>query len=88
MNAILNKEKRDGNLLCVHTNERRYDFNKFTMLEQFFDNIISGKTTIKQAKDEQNGINKEILDLEEYNPTKQDKIKGRSKALKNAKKSF
>ena len=75
MNTKFNKEKRDGSLLCGYTNGREYDFSKFTMLKQFHYYIISGKITMKQAKDEQNEINKEISDLEEHSPTKRDKIK-------------
>ena len=46
------KEKTNGNFLCVHTNGRRYDFNRFATLEQLYYDIFSGKTTIKEAKDE------------------------------------
>ena len=75
INKKLEKEKKDGNLLCVHTNEREYNFNKFTLLKHFYYGIISGKVTIRQTRDEQNEINKEISDLEKYNPTNQSKIK-------------
>ena len=66
-------KKRNGNFLCVHTNGKRYDFNKFTTLEQLYYDILSGKTTIKQAKDEQKKIDKEILGLKGYGPTNQKK---------------
>ena len=75
INKKLEKEKQDGNLLCVHTNGREYNFHKFTLLEQFCYDILSGKVTIRQAKDKQNEINKEISDLEKYNPINQSKIK-------------
>ena len=57
----------------MHTNGKRYDFNKFTTLEQLYYDILSGKTTIKQAKDEQKKIDKEILGLKSYGPTNQKK---------------
>ena len=69
MNKKLEKEKKDG------TNGREYNFNKFSLLEQFYYDILSGKVTIRKAKDEQNEINKEISDLEKYNPPNQSKIK-------------
>ena len=68
INKKLENDKKDGNLLCVHTNGREYNYNKFTLLEQFYYDILSGKVTIRQTKDEQNEINKEISDLEKYNP--------------------
>ena len=71
----MKKKKKDGNLLCVHKNGREYNFNKFPLLEQFYDDILSGKVTIRQTKDEQNEINKEISDLEKYNPANKNKIK-------------
>ena len=43
INKKLKKEKKDGNLLCVHTNGREYNFNKFTLLEQFYYDIPSVK---------------------------------------------
>ena len=57
----------------MHTNGEVYDFNKLTLLEQFYHNIISGKVSIKQAKNEQDRMNKMISDLEKYKPTKKDK---------------
>ena len=61
------------------------DFNKFTTLEQLYYDILSGKTTMKQAKGEQKEIDKEILGLKNYGPTNQKEIEERSKALDNAK---
>ena len=52
------KKKKNGNLLCVHINGREYNFTKFTLLEQFYHDILSGKVTIRQTKDELNEINK------------------------------
>ena len=71
----MKKKKKDSNLLCVHTNGREYNFNKLKLLEQCYYDIPSGKVTIRQAKDEQNEINKEISDLEKYSPKNQNKIK-------------
>ena len=45
------------------------------MLKQFYDDILSGRITIKQSKDEQNEINEEISDLEDYKPANRNKIK-------------
>ena len=33
INNKLEKEKKDSNHLCVHTNGREYNFNKFTLLK-------------------------------------------------------
>ena len=38
----------------MHTNGREYNFNKFTLLKQFYYDILSGKVTIRQARDEKN----------------------------------
>ena len=70
----------------MHTNGEVYDFNKLTLLEQFYHNIISGKVSIKQAKNEQDRMNKMISDLEKYKPTKKDKRDERF--LKMQKKKF
>ena len=48
----------------LHANGKGYDFNKVTTVEQLYYDIFSGKTTMKQATDEQKDIDKEILDLE------------------------
>ena len=84
----IEKEKEKGNLLCVHTNGEVHDFNKFTLLEQFYHNIISGKVTIKQAKNESDKTNKKISDLEKYNPTNKDRKGERLKVLKKQTKSL
>ena len=78
MNIKLKTEKKNGNLLCVHTNGRKYDFSRFTMIEQFYYDILSGKITIKQPKDEQNEIKQEIFSLDSYDLKKQDQIDERS----------
>ena len=39
----LKKEKNDGNLLCEHANGREHNFNKFTLLEQFYYDILRVK---------------------------------------------
>ena len=57
----------------MYTNGKRYDFNKLTTLEQLYYDILSGKTTIKQSKDEQKEIDKEIFNLKNYEPTNQKK---------------
>ena len=54
------------------------------MLKQFYDDILSGRITIKQSKDEQNEINEEISDLEDYKPANRNKIKEKSKVYENA----
>ena len=51
INGELEKEKEKDNLLSVHTSGEPYDFNKFTLLEQFYHNIISRKITINLGKD-------------------------------------
>ena len=72
----------------MHTSGRRYNFSRFTMLEQFYYDILSGKITVKQAKDKQNEIKKEISSLDSYDKKRQDKIDERSNVLKNAKRNF
>ena len=39
----LKKEKNDGNLLCEHAIGREHNFNKFTLLEQFYYDILRVK---------------------------------------------
>ena len=58
------------------------------MLQQFYYDILSGKITVKQAKDKQNEIKKEISSLDSYDQKRQDKIDERSNVLKNAKRNF
>ena len=90
----MKKKKKDGNRLCGPTNVREYNFNKFTgilllfyfIIGVYYD-ILPGKVTIRQGKEEQNEINEEISDLEKYNPTNQSKIK-KSKVLENARNFF
>ena len=56
----LREEIKRGNLLCVYTNGTEYNFSNFKLLEQFYYDIVSGRITIEQAKDEQNRMNELI----------------------------
>ena len=69
INNKIETEKKDVNLLCVHRNGREYNFNKFTLLERFYYDILFGRVKIGKVKDEQNEIDKEISDFKKDNPT-------------------
>ena len=50
--------------------------------------MFNGHISIKQAKDEQSEMKEEITNLENYNPTNEQKIKSDEEVFNNTKKLF
>ena len=73
-------------LLCVHSNGRPYNFNGFTKIEDLESNIYWGHISIKQAKIEQNIMEKFISGLRKFKPKKESIKESKDETLYNAKK--
>ena len=66
----VNKKVDYKKLLWAHSNGRIYNFNGFTKIEDLENEIYRGHISIKQAKNEQNKMEKLISDLSKYKPRK------------------
>ena len=74
--------------MCFNSNGTVYDFNKFSDIKKLGNYIFYGNISIKEVKEEQDEMEKKILDLEGYNPINEQKIKSREEVLNNAKIPF
>ena len=63
------KDNEDKNFLCTHSNRKEYNFYKFANLNLLRNNIYNGKTSIKDAQEEQFKIEKLLMSLKEYKPS-------------------
>ena len=75
--------------VSTHSNGKTiFDFGKFTRLEPFYYDIISGRISIKRAKNEQNKMDELITELKGYNPKIKNKRRSKFEILGNAKRFF
>ena len=72
--------------MCFHSDGTVHDFNEFKDIKQLGSDIFYVNISIKEVKDEQDEMKKEIIDLESYNPINEKRIKSREEIAINAKK--
>ena len=69
----INRENKSNKFVCFHSNGTPYDFKNFRDINQFGNDILYSNTSLKQPKDEQDGMKDEMAKLENYNPTNENK---------------
>ena len=74
VNKII-RENKYKKFACSHSNETLYNFNTFSDIKQLGNDIFNGNVSIKEVKDDQDEMKKEIIGLESYNPIKEQRIK-------------
>ena len=76
-----NKENKNKNFVGVHSNGTPYSFIKFMDINQSRNDILYGRISIKQAKDEQDEMKEKMTKLENYNPTNKQKINSKQEVF-------
>ena len=87
----LKEEKNDTaskRLVCVKADGTIFNFNIFKSSLDFPSDIYNGKILLEVAKNSQYKMFKVLDDLNEYNPTRLDKMKTRDKTLNDAEKLY
>ena len=77
------KDNEDRNFLCIHSNKKAYNIYKFANLNLFGNKIFNGKSSVKDALEEQGKMEKLLMSLKKY-PLNDYKRKTRKEVLKNA----
>ena len=73
----INKKLRNAELVCTKTDGTKYDFNIFTLPLEFVEEIHNYETTLDEAKDNQDKLEKLINKLKNYEAKKPSKIEER-----------
>ena len=81
----MNRENKNKKF---HSNGTSYDFNKFRDINQFANDILHCRISIKQEKDEQDEMKEEMAKLENYNSTSEQKVNSKEEVFNNAKGFF
>ena len=85
----IKKGKKDidpEKIVCVKSDGTIFNFNKFKVSLDLASNIYRDKSSLKDAKNEQNKIRILLNKLRKYNPTKPKKIKAKKETLSAAEK--
>ena len=85
----IKKGKKDidpEQIVCVKSDGTIFNFNKFKVSLDLASNIYRDKSSLKDAKNEQNEIRILLNKLRKYNPTKPKKIKAKKETLSAAEK--
>ena len=82
------KKNKTKKFICIHTNRKPCDFNKFRGLKQFGNDIFSGTNLIEEAKDEQDKMERLLMSLKKYNPTSKKRKDAKDEVGKNAEELF
>ena len=73
-------------LVCTKTDGSKYDFKLFAFSIEFIEKIYNHEITLNEAINDQTELKILINKLNNYNPLKTEKIEGKTRALKSAKK--
>ena len=71
--------------MCFHSNGTSYDFNRFRYIKQFGSDNFNVRILIKEAKDEQDEMKKEMTKFENYNATNKHKLNSKEEVFNNTK---
>ena len=69
----MTKKNKYKKFICIHSNRKPYDFNKFRDLKQFGNDIFSDTNSIEETKDEQDKTERLLTSLKKYNSTSKEK---------------
>ena len=72
----ISRKNKNKKFVCFHSSGRPYDFNKFRDIKQLRSDIFNGHISIKQAKDEQDEMER-MANLENYNPANKNKVESK-----------
>ena len=87
----IREEKNDidpEKLVCTKSDETIFNFNIFKLSFTFASSTYDGKITLKEAKNDQYQMLKQLKVLEKYNSKNPDKTNSRKETLINAEKLY
>ena len=84
----IDRELENVEFVCTKTDGAKYDFNHFVLTFKFIEKICNYEITLNKAINDQTKLIILINKLNDYNPTKLEKIEERKRDLESAKKLF